>query len=73
MEKILKPVRFVGSSRRDLRGFPEQARASAGEDLYRVQMNRLPRDWKPIASVGPGACEIRVRTDESGTVQHRVI
>jgi len=73
MEKILKPVRFVGASRRELRVFPEQARAVAGESLYRLQLGALPRDWKPIANVGSGACEIRVRTDEGGSVQHRVI
>jgi phage-related protein len=26
-----------------------------------VQNGRAPDDWKPMASVGPGTCEIRVR------------
>lgn len=30
-----------------------------------VQVGREPADFRPIPSVGPGACEIRVR-DESG-------
>ncbi len=30
-----------------------------------VQVGRNPGDWKPMSTVGPGACEIRVR-DEAG-------
>lgn len=30
-----------------------------------VQAGREPADFKPLCTVGPGACEIRVR-DESG-------
>jgi phage-related protein len=30
-----------------------------------VQVGRNPDDWKPMSTVGPGVCEIRVR-DESG-------
>jgi phage-related protein len=38
-----------------------------------VQRGLEPKDWKPMESVGPGAREIRVRTHEGGTVQHRVV
>ncbi len=30
-----------------------------------AQVGRNPDDWKPMSTVGPGACEIRVR-DEAG-------
>lgn len=33
--------------------------------MYRVQCGLDPKDWKPMASVGPGVREIRVR-DEAG-------
>ena len=33
--------------------------------MYRVQCGLEPRNWKPMASVGPGVREIRVR-DEAG-------
>lgn len=68
-----KPVAFVGAARRELQAFPKDARANAGEDLYRVQQGLEPRDWKPLADIGPGACEIRVRTARAGVVQFRVI
>lgn len=33
----------------------------------------MPLDWKPLEQVGPGTCEIRIRTGKGGTVQHRVV
>ena len=57
----MKPVRFVGSARNDLAAFPKAARTRAGYELFAVQVGRNPDNWKPMASVGPGACEIRVR------------
>jgi len=57
----IKHVRFVGSAKDDLSAFPKAARNRAGHELFMVQIGREPDDWKPMASVGPGACEIRVR------------
>lgn len=66
----MKPVRFVGSARDDLAAFPKAARARAGYELFAVQAGRNPDNWKPMATVGPGAREIRVR-DSAGA--YRVI
>jgi phage-related protein len=66
----MKPVRFVGSTRDDLASFPVEVRARAGHELFMVQVGRDPENWKPMSSVGPGTCEIRVR-DPSGA--YRVI
>lgn len=57
----MKRVRFVGSAKDDLSAFPKPARVRAGHELFMVQVGRDPDDWKPMTSVGPGACEIRVR------------
>ena len=45
--------------------FPEEAKRSAGFALYMVQIGRDPDDWKPMATIGAGVREIRVR-DEAG-------
>jgi phage-related protein len=45
----------------DLSRFPDAARRKAGFQLYQVQEGEDPDDWKPIASVGPGVREIRIR------------
>jgi phage-related protein len=57
----VKDVEFVGSSGHDLRNFPEVARQRAGYQLHLVQNGQNPSDWKPMATVGPGCREIRVR------------
>lgn len=56
----LKPVVWLGSSRADLRAFPDTARRDAGEQLRAVQRGEMPRDWRPLTSVGPGVVEIRI-------------
>jgi phage-related protein len=61
----IKHVRFVGSARDEISAFPKAARNRAGHELFMVQLGRKPDDWKPMASVGAGACEIRVR-DRAG-------
>jgi len=61
----MKPVRFIGSAKDDLSAFPRAARNRVGHELFMVQVGRDPDDWKPMTTVGPGACEIRVR-DQAG-------
>lgn len=63
-----KPVVWVGSSLRDIRRFPPDARRRAGYEIHQVQLGLEPSDWKPMPSVGSGVKEIRVHTD----VEHRV-
>ena len=60
-----KPIEFLGSSRRSLSVFPDEARRTAGFQLDRVQRGMEPNDWKPLPSVGPGAMELRV-ADSTG-------
>jgi phage-related protein len=53
--------------------FPPAARRIAGYNLGFLQEGDEPEDWKPMEAVGSGACELRIRTHEGGTVQRRVI
>jgi phage-related protein len=73
MQKPVKPLDFVGPARKELQGFPKLARGLAGLNLFRVQEGREPKDWKPLEEIGPGACKIRVRSVDGGTLQHRVV
>ena len=66
----MKPVVFLGDSRKRLQGFPEAARIDTGRELERVQRGAEPIDWKPMAGIGRGVREIRVR-ERSGA--YRVI
>ena len=56
----MKTLNFIGSSLDDLRNFPEEARKAAGFELYAVQRELEPRDWKPMPSIGRGVKEIRI-------------
>jgi phage-related protein len=73
MDEHWKPLEFVGAAKKEMQSFPRLARRMAGHGLAQVQWGTTPADWKPMTTVGPGACELRVRTDEGGTVHHRVI
>jgi phage-related protein len=60
---VLKLVEFIGDSLDCLRTFPVDARRTAGFQLDRVQRDLDPTDWKPMASIGAGVREIRIRED----------
>lgn len=62
---FVKVLRFRGTALTDLRGFPEPARREVGYQLAKVQNGQTPNDWKPMATIGQGVQEIRVR-DEAG-------
>jgi phage-related protein len=61
MDERAKPVEFRGSALDDLRGFPAAVRRQAGYLLDLVQQGREPDDWKPMATIGAGVREIRIR------------
>lgn len=63
---MLKPVRWLGSSRAAMRNAPEEVRIDGGYELYQLQLGREPLDWKPMASIGPG-------TRKFGSTAHRRI
>ena len=60
----MKELFWLGTSLDDLRQFPDNARREAGTALRLVQQGVNPPDWKPIASVGKGTREIRIRADD---------
>lgn len=61
----MKPLMFLGNAIDDLRAFPNSARREAGYQLDKVQHGQTPTDWKPMATIGKGVQEIRIR-DEAG-------
>ena len=61
-----KPVEFRGTALDDLRAFPVSVRREAGYQLHQVQHGHEPDDWKPMAAVGSGVREIRIRDAAGG-------
>lgn len=65
MDLDLKPIRWLGATRDDIREQCPDIRDELGQQLLRVQMGLMPNNYKPMSTVGPGAYEIRVRgTDD---------
>jgi phage-related protein len=58
-----RPLIWLGSALKDLRAFPETARRRAGHELDLLQQGLEPTDWKPMATVGDGVYELRIRVD----------
>src|SRR5271157_2896279 len=64
-EPFLKPVVWVGSSRKDLRAFPEPVQDRMGYALYVAQRGGKHRDAKTLSGFG-GAAVAEVVTDFRG-------
>lgn len=50
--EILKPVRWVGSSRTDVRSFPQPVRFDIGQALYAAQRGEIDPAAKPLKGFG---------------------
>ncbi len=59
-----KEIRWIGSSQKDLRDFPDKARRKAGFELFAIQRGEKPKDFKPMDTIGKGVEEIRISTGE---------
>ena len=51
----------MGSSKADLKAFPAAVMDNVGHQLFLVQCGLDPDDWKPMAAIGTGVKEIRVK------------
>jgi phage-related protein len=70
MGTVERPIDFLGSSLKDIRQFPPDVMTDCGFQLYRLQMGEAASDVKPMASIGKGVEEIRLK-DRAGI--YRVI
>ena len=64
-EAYLKPVVWMGSSRKDLRAFPDEVQRHVGYALYVAQRGGKHRDTKVLSGFG-GAGVVEVVTDFRG-------
>jgi phage-related protein len=59
----LRPLVWMGDSRKNIREFPEEVRVSVGYALQLVQAGETPLEAKPFKEVGSGVYEIVKRYD----------
>jgi phage-related protein len=60
---VLRPLVWLGTSLRNLRAFPDEAKRIIGDELQRIQFGGMPKDAKPFKGVGSGVFEIAPRHD----------
>jgi phage-related protein len=60
---VLRPLVWLGNSRRNLQAFPVEARKLIGDELQLIQFGGMPKDAKPFKGVGSGVFEIALRHD----------
>ena len=61
MNRLLRParpLRWVGFSSKDLKGFPKQVRAAFGFGLHLAQTGQHPPNAKPLKGFGSGVVEL---------------
>ncbi len=58
---VLRPVVWLGSSKKKLQDFPHGAQKLLGDELQLIQFGGMPKDAKPFKGVGSGVLELAVR------------
>ena len=58
---VLRPLVWLGNSRRNVQAFPVAARKIIGDELQLIQFGGMPKDAKPFQGVGSGVLEIALR------------
>ena len=58
----MKPVKWLGTSKKDVKAFDPDVRRMAGFELGLVQQGLDPTDWKPMPTVALDVREIRIHT-----------
>ena len=67
MAETVKPVFWIGSSRRDLRAMPQEVRRDIGQALYTAQQGATDPAAKPLKGFGGTRVMEIVEHDRSGT------
>ena len=62
MDEALKPLHWVGSSKKDYKGFPEDVQDAMGFALFRGQQGKRPSTAKPLKGFG-GAAVLEIVED----------
>jgi phage-related protein len=60
-----RPLLWMGSSRRDLRGFPREVRRNIGQALYAAQQGEIDPSAKPLRGFGGGSV-VEILADHDG-------
>lgn len=71
MNGELKPIRWIGTSLRDLRSFPREVRSDIGQALFTAQQGRTDPAAKPLKGFG-GASVLEIVASHHGNAWRAV-
>jgi phage-related protein len=60
---VLRPLVWMGNSKRNIQAFPREAQKLMGDELQLIQFGGMPKDAKPFKGLGGGVFEIALRYD----------
>lgn len=60
----LRPVVWLGNSKKNILAFPEEVRKLIGDELQLIQFGEMPKDVKPLIGLGSGVFEIALKYDK---------
>ena len=60
----LRPVVWLGNSKKNILDFPEDVRKLIGDELQLIQCGGMPKDAKAFKGVGSGVIEIALKYDK---------
>ncbi len=63
LQETLKPVEWIGSSKEDLKSFPDPVQDQVGFAVYQAQIGLKHRDAKPLRGLGSRVLEVVSRHD----------
>ena len=61
---ILRPIVWMGNSRKNIQSFPLGAQKLIGDELQLLQFGGMPKTAKPFKGVGSGVIELAVRYEK---------
>lgn len=61
---VIRPVRWMGNSKKNLLKFPPEVMKVIGDELQFIQFGGMPKDAKPFKGVGGGVFEIAIKYDK---------
>jgi phage-related protein len=57
----IRPVIWIGTSKKNLQGFPKGVQKLIGDELQLIQFGEMPTNTKPFKGIGSGVFEIAIR------------
>jgi hypothetical protein len=66
----IRPVIWIGTSKKNLQDFPKDVQKLIGDELQLIQFGAIPTNTKPFKGIGSGVFEIAIRPSSSNGTEN---